>query len=99
MIEQQVAIDIDFDWAGPPESQLMRRAKAHFDRLGIAYRERAGVFYFGRVRFCLSTRRVWIQGHKAFARRRGFLFLHAILRAEGRGRHRPGKGEKSRRPS
>ena len=37
---------IDFDWV-QPESQLMRRAKAHFDRLGIAYYEKSSDFYFG----------------------------------------------------
>jgi hypothetical protein len=93
MIEQQVAIDIELDWAGPPESQLMRRAKAHFDRCGIVCKEKNGVFYFGKVRFALSARKVWIQGGRAF-RRRGFLFLHAILTVEGRGRRRPGKAGK-----
>jgi hypothetical protein len=75
---------IDFDWV-QPESQLMRRAKAHFDRLGIAYYEKNGVFYFGKVHFALSTGRVWIQGQPAF-RRRGFRFLHNILQVEGRSR-------------
>jgi hypothetical protein len=36
MIEAPAAIDIDFYGAGPPESALMRRAKAHFARLEIA---------------------------------------------------------------
>ena len=80
---------IDFDWV-QPESQLMRRAKAHFDRLGIAYYEKSGVFYFGRVRFALSNGKVWRQGSPAF-RRRGFWFLHEILQAEGLGRGRRGK--------
>jgi hypothetical protein len=81
---------IDFDWV-QPESQLMRRAKAHFDRLGIAYSEKSGVFYFSKVRFALSTGKVWRQGSPAFRRRRGFRFLHEILQAEGLGRARPGK--------
>jgi len=81
---------IDFDWV-QPESQLMRRAKAHFDRLGIAYYEKSGVFYFGKVRFALASGKVWRQGSSAFARRRGFRFLHEILQAEGLGRERRGK--------
>jgi hypothetical protein len=75
---------IDFDWV-QPESQLMRRAKAHFDRLGIAYYEKSSDFYFEKVHFAFSTGRVWIQGQPAF-RCRGFRFLHNILQVEGRGR-------------
>jgi len=74
---------IDFDWVRP-ESRLMRRAKAHFDRLGIVYYEKSGVFYFGKVRFALSTGRVWIQGQPAF-RRRGFRYLHNNLAGRGQG--------------
>lgn len=51
---------IDFEWV-QPESQFMRRAKAHFDRLGIAYYEKSGDFYFEKVHFAFPTGRVWIQ--------------------------------------
>jgi hypothetical protein len=79
---------IDFDWV-QPESQLMRRAKAHFDRLGIAYYEKQRLL--SRQGALRALERECVAARFASLLTSRFWFLHEILQAEGLGRGRRGK--------